>query len=922
MLGVILVQAPRLSETFIALELMTLARRGVPLRVFALAPGKAPDALLAAAREATDSPTDAESCPESETYAGFTLPVVAPPGGALSRVLRFTQAHLVLACRRPRRYIRLFWRRVVRRSLIRYRASRRGGEPMAWSHGREFLLAGWLAEEARAAGVTHLHAHYASGPATVALTVHELTGLPMSFTAHAKDAYSASRRRLAKKIAAARFVVTCSNSVAAYLRTLAPARAEGIRVIHHGVSPEVLAAAATNATNGRGPATAGPGEPSGGGRAADPPLVLAAGRLVEKKGFDDLMRAIAILHARGIACRAEIVGEGRLKSTLLVLARELGLDGSVNFTGALPHDVLARRYGNAACFVMPSRVLDGGNRDGIPNVLLEAMAAGVPAVATTVGGIPEVLSPGVNGLLAAADDPASLADRIAQVLAEPATAALRAERARETVRDRFDLARNVEQLIGEFQRAGALPASRSLRVGYIVKRYPRLSETFILNEILEQERQGTLVHIVSLKKPDEGRFHADLARVKAGVTYLPGYIVPSLKLIIGANARWLRCHPRRYLATFALALRGGDRHPLSAFLKASVAADLAVTRRLDLLHAHFATGATFMAMLVSRLTGVPYGFTAHARDLYGAHIDRSALRRKVEHASYVVVVSDETRDFLRELVGPELGLRVQRIYNGVHPSLLRQPARPLAGGAPLLLGVGRLVEKKGFSHLLAAATRLQERGIHCRLAIAGDGPLRRALEREAVERGLAVRFLGALPHEQVAAAMRGARAVVLPAIVAADGDRDVLPTVLLEAQALGRPVVSTRLTGIPEIVADGVSGFLVPADDTEALVAGLVAALSRLLDDRALAARLGAAGRERIVKMFDPTANVAALAALMRSAVEAGPLAAPAARRERRPISGAAPHPLPVPARAAPAAMVARPAAHHCARIDPRVVTP
>lgn len=877
MLGVILIQVPRLSETFIAIELMTLARRGVPLRVFALAPAEhAPDSLLTAAREAAKSPADAESSPEAETFAGFTLPVTAPPGAAPSRALRFVRAHVALACRRPRRYFRLFERRVIRRTWIRFTAARRRGPPMAWSHIREFLVAGWLAEEARAAGVEHLHAHYASGPATVALIVQELAGLPMSFTAHAKDAYSASRRRLAKKIAAARFVVTCSDSVAGYLRALVPECAREIRVIHHGVSPEVLAAA-------RG-ATAGARLPAD--RTAAPPLVLAAGRLVEKKGFDDFLRAIAILHARGVACRAEIVGEGRLKSSLLVLARELGLDGTVNFAGALPHQVLARRYRDAACFVMPSRVLDGGNRDGIPNVLLEAMASGVPAVATIVGGIPEVLSHGVNGLLTAEGDPAALAERIAQVLGEPAQAAVRAARARETVLHRFDLERNVERLITEFRHAGALAAARPLRVGYVVKRYPRLSETFVLNEIIEQERQGTLVHIVSLKKPDEGRFHADLARVRAAVTYLPGYIIPSLALILGANARWFRRHPRRYLDAFALALRGGDRHRLSAFLKASVVADLVASRRLDLLHAHFATGAAFMAMLASRLTGVPYGFTAHARDLFGLHVDRNALRRKVARASYVVVVSDETRDFLGGVVGPELGLRVQRIYNGVHPALLRRPARPLAAGAPLLLGVGRLVEKKGFSHLLAAAARLRERGMRFRLAIAGDGPLRRALEREAAERGLAVRFLGALPHEQVVAAMRGARAVVLPAIVAADGDRDVLPTVLLEAQALARPVVSTRLTGIPEIVADQVTGLLVPAADTEALVGGLTAALGRLLEDRTLAARLGAAGRERVAAIFDPAANVAELVAVMRSAAGAGPVAAPDAEAEPAPVPG------------------------------------
>jgi glycosyltransferase involved in cell wall biosynthesis len=740
---------------------------------------------------------------------------------------------------------------------------------MAWSHVNEFLLAGWLAAEARSARVTHLHAHYASSPATVALLVHELTGLSMSFTAHAKDAYVSSRRRLEKKLAAARFVVTCSGAVRDYLLELAPARADDIQVIHHGVSPAVLSASA-GALAAESGTDLGRRQDDGNG---DLPLVLAAGRLVEKKGFDDLLRALARLRADGVPFRAEIVGEGRLREPLRELARVLGLDEALSLPGALPHAVLARRYREAACFVMPSRVIDGGNRDGIPNVLLEAMAARVPAVATEVGGIPEVVVDAETGLLAPEGDVAGLASRIAEVLARPAEAAERATRAREAVLARFDLLRNADRLIDAFRQAGALPVerrSRPLRVGYILKRYPRLSETFVLEEIIEQERQGTEIHVVSLKKPDEGRFHADLARVRAGVTYLPGYILPSLKRIASANARWFGRDPGRYLATLGLALRGGDRRPFRAFLKASLVAELVDRKRIDLLHAHFATGATFMAMLVSRLTGVPFGFTAHARDIFGQHIDQQALRRKVERSSYLVVVSDATRDVLRTVVGEDLARRVRRIYNGVHPELLRRPAPAMNGGVPLLLGVGRLVEKKGFVHLLAAAALLKARGIRFRLAIAGAGPLRRDLERCADDLGVEARFLGALTHSEVVRAMRGARAVVLPAVVAADGDRDVLPTVLLEAQAMGRPVVSTRLTGIPEIVNDGDTGFLVPVGGEKELADELATALEKLVVDRPLAARLGANGRRRIAEHFNIARNVAALSACMRAAAGRG----------------------------------------------------
>ncbi len=863
MLGVILFQSPRLSEVFIALELEALARRGVPLHVFALSLAPSSD-RLASSKDRARAPTTSDTCRSGDASgsgdtsgSGFVLPVDAPPVHRGMRIVAFARAHLRLALVSPRRYSRLLARKLVYRTWARLVASARRGEPMAWSHAREFLLAGWLAERARAAGITHLHAHYASGPAAVALIVHELTGLPMSFTAHAKDAYASSPKRLQKKIAAARFVVTCSSAVREKLVSLAPEHASAIHLIHHGVSPEVVKAAQQSPTDQCRRRDEGNGEH---------PLVLAAGRLVEKKGFEDLVRALARLRSRGILLRAEIAGEGRLRADLCDLAARLGLDGDLALPGALPHPALARRYRDASCFVMPSRVLDGGNRDGIPNVLLEAMAAGVPVVATAVGGIPEVIADRVNGLLAPEGDVEQLAAGIAEVLADPEAAAERAARARAAVMARFDLERNVDTLLDLFRRAGAASSSRPLRVAYIVKRYPRLSETFVMNEILEQERQGTEVHIVSLKKPDEGRFHADLARVRAGVTYLPGYILPSLGRVAGANWRWFRRHPGRYLTALGLALKGGDRHPLSAFLKAGIVADLVVRHEIELLHAHFATGAAFTAMLASCLTGVPYGFTAHARDLFGEHVDRRALRRKIARASYVVAVTEETRHFLRDIAGNQPGGRILRIVNGVSPRLLMRPAPRLPGGVPLVLGVGRLVEKKGFDLLLAAAATLKERGTSFRLAIAGDGPLRRRLEEKASSLGVPVRFLGALPQSQVLRAMRGSRVVVLPAVIAADGDRDALPTVLLEAQALGRPVISTRLTGIPEIVADGETGILIECGPPAEMTAALAAAIDLLLVDRGLAARLGAAGRRRMVDSFDLSQSVRALRACMAEA--------------------------------------------------------
>jgi colanic acid/amylovoran biosynthesis glycosyltransferase len=841
-LGVVLLAPTRLSETFIAHEIQALMRRRLPIRVYALRPdGKVGEGI------------------------------VTPPAGIAARALALGAAHIELFIRKPRRYVRLLWRKVVRRTWVRVVTAKRLGKPVSLSHVREFLLAGWLATKARQARLMHLHAHYASEPATVATLVHELMGTPVSFTAHAKDVYTASRHRLRKKIQSASFVTTCSSSVRDYLIQAAPERADVIHLVHHGISPEVLAALDLDPdlTNGRNQ-----GETfSTAGRHSDraPPRILSAGRLVEKKGFEDLVRALALLRERGVVFQAEIVGDGRLLPALKTLAQTHGLDGIVHFPGALEHAVLARRYPGAACFVMPSRQLQNGNQDGIPNVLLEAMAAGVPVVATRVGGIPEVVTDGVTGTLVGEGRISELATAISAVLAAPVEAAERASQARCAVRARFDLERSADRLVELWRNAGALPNTRprELRVGYVLKRYPRLSETFILNEILEQERQGALVHIISLKKPDEGRFHSNLARVRAGVTYLPGYILPSLGLIARSNWKWLRRRPRAYLGALGIALQGGDRHRLTAFWKSCVLADVAVERHCDVLHAHFATGATFSAMLASRLSGIPFGFTAHARDLFGEHIQRSALRRKVDLASYVVVVSRASQRSLQAMVGDELARKAICIHNGVEPRLLTRHVAPHGGrGTPMILGVGRLVEKKGFAHLLTAASTLQRRGFAFRLAIVGDGPLRRELEELAANLGLEVRFLGALTHDKVMRAMAGAYAVVLPAVIAADGDRDVLPTVLLEAQALEKPVVATHLTGIPEIVEDGVTGILVQESELTDLPTALTGALERLLRDRELAAGLGIAGRKRMTARFAMSNSVAALAECMRAAAE------------------------------------------------------
>jgi glycosyltransferase involved in cell wall biosynthesis len=390
------------------------------------------------------------------------------------------------------------------------------------------------------------------------------------------------------------------------------------------------------------------------------------------------------------------------------------------------------------------------------------------------------------------------------------------------------------------------------KVAYVLKMYPRFSETFILNEILELERQGTELHIFSLKKPDDGRFHADLARVRAGVTYLPEVPLLALRPLLAAHRAVYRRDRRRYGRHLLCVLRRGRWHGLKRFLQAG-----AVAARLDALgithvHAHFASSATSVAYHVHQLTGIAYSFTAHAKDIYADPVSVGSLQRKLRQARFTVTVSDYNRAYLERL-GAE---RLVRIYNGLDLEQFK-PNGTLPAQPPLVLAVGRLVEKKGFEDLVRACAILRWRRVPFACQIVGKGEQQQRLRQlvQALDLGTQVHLVGPLPREGLLGLYPRAAVVAAPCVVAADGNRDGLPTVLIEAMALGVPVVATPVTGIPELVAHGHTGLLVPERDPEALAE----AIAQVLADGARAAQLAQAGRARVEQAFDLRQNVSQL---------------------------------------------------------------
>ena len=397
-------------------------------------------------------------------------------------------------------------------------------------------------------------------------------------------------------------------------------------------------------------------------------------------------------------------------------------------------------------------------------------------------------------------------------------------------------------------------------IGYVVSTWPRLSQTFVLNEILALEQRGLSVRVFSIKDPGGEPTHAKLAKVRAPVTYLSFRRRRGTILI--ANVRIARDLPGRYFRTLLRALRYRQRAVVRCFFQAGYLADLVRRSPVTHLHAHFATAPTLVAMFTHELVRVPYTFTAHARDIF-VDTEAELLRAEMERAQAVITVSEYNRRYLLSRISPDSNGKVRCVYNGLDLTEFSFRWPPASDpGPPVILSVARLVEKKGLGDLILAAGILQEQGQCFRIQIIGDGPLRQALENQVAERGLndRVTLMGAQPHEQVRLAYGHASVFVLPCVVAADGDRDGLPSVLLEAMGSGVPVVSTPVSGIPELIESERDGLLVPPNDP----ARLAEALDRLLTSAELRERLGRAARAKIEGLFSLDRSATQLLALFQ----------------------------------------------------------
>lgn len=395
-------------------------------------------------------------------------------------------------------------------------------------------------------------------------------------------------------------------------------------------------------------------------------------------------------------------------------------------------------------------------------------------------------------------------------------------------------------------------------IAYILKRFPRFSETFILNELLAHEAAGATTRVYSLLAPPEEPRHARLSQLRAEVMTLKALGNGSDGVITPGDA-----------ALFS----GKSAQEVGALQrKAEAVAQDARARGITHFHAHFGSDATTVACLAARAVGGSYSFTAHAKDIFHTYVtpeaDAEMRRAKLREAAFVATVSDYNAQHLAMLC-PEA--RIIRLYNGIDLGAFT-PVDPATQARGHLIAVGRMVEKKGFDVLLAACALLKTRQVTFSLSLVGSGPLEAALRAQRTALGLegCVAIGGPLPQEALIDTMRTAQAAVLPCVVTDSGDRDGLPTVLLEAMARGLPVVTTTTSGGPEIVEDGVTGRLCAPGDATSLADALEAVLA-IPEGAAL---MGQAGRRRAERLFDLSTNAGMLRAYLRDPLRAGQEAA------------------------------------------------
>lgn len=397
--------------------------------------------------------------------------------------------------------------------------------------------------------------------------------------------------------------------------------------------------------------------------------------------------------------------------------------------------------------------------------------------------------------------------------------------------------------------------SSGKKIVYIIGTYPLLTTTFIDREILQLHQWGVNIQVVSIRRPpsDVPLSSTQLELQKDVLYLLP---VDPLKLVLGQL--FFACtRPRDFFGSLYYLLTRphpgiGERvKTLLHFGEGVYAAYLLCGQEFRELHAHFIDRAATLALVMGRLLGKPYSLSIHAAEDIFVH--PVLLDEKIEAARHVATCTHFNKTYIEGLIGRNLDGKVTHIPHGLDIAKY-QPNGHSPGEPPLILAVGQLAERKGFAQLIEACHILKEHGVRFQCQIIGRGPQRLALENKIADLSLGdcVTLCGALPHEEVIERYKNASMFVMPCIQSADGNLDGIPNVLFEAMSMQVPVISTRISAIPELIVDEENGLLVEPNNPGALAA----AMNKLIESPQQAHRLGRSGRESVIAEFDVESNV------------------------------------------------------------------
>jgi len=702
--------------------------------------------------------------------------------------------------------------------------------------------------------IYHIHSHWATMPTTAAVILNKLFDIPFSLTAHAWDIFI-SQRGLAEKIEKAQFCVTCTNYNKEYLSALANIIAnryptEGSpeyyrRTLTAHLSANRYLSAVVRRTKEdplsakiylnyhgielnnfsfRGMA------PEGGKKRR----LLAIGRLVETKGFSYLIDACAILKKRGIDFECIIVGKGPLRDKLQKRIISKGLEGVVKLVGAKTQEEIKELLNSALIFIQPSVIARNGDRDGIPNVILEAMSVGVGVVASKVSGIPEVVIDRETGLLVPEKDSVAIADAVQLFLQDKQLYEKCIRNARALIEEKFDAQKNVEQLIGIFLKHNIL----SVDGHYLTPKVVRHTK-------YKGARIGVLYIIWSLGLGGAEQVVINLAK---GIDKKKFNVIVCCLNDKGIFAQEVE---KEGIEVIALGKRGKfDATVLFKLIR------VIKKYKIDIVHTHL-WGANTWGRIAAKLAGVKVVIaTEHNVDTWKPRYYFWIDRFLQYFTDKIIVVSEKVKEFY---VGEGISeKKIEVVHNGIPLFSSSFPSCHLPGGIKtgevrervgeefgihpedkVLAIVGRLVEQKGHRYLFEALHLLNGR-YKLKVLVIGEGPQREKLVNMARQSGIEDKVMFTGIRQDVRRILSAVDILVMPSL------REGLPMALLEAMANEVAVIASNVGGVPEVIIDKQTGILVkPGDKAE-----LAEAINFLLEDESLRRKLAMEGKKRVTDEF------------------------------------------------------------------------